>query len=227
MSNFLPLYVRHILTETDWSTHEITVYSALLEKGAMDLSRVSLETNIGTSSVQYALKKLHERQMVTKFLWNGKPKWKAKDIDALRRWFKGQTQQLQVNEEAVGRFIDQYDFRPDGSIPCVEIHEGLKAVRKALEDLAGRASATTVLVIAQGAPLLEEAYAALRGKGIGVTVLPMGEGEERAALHVVGDAVFAVHAEGAGPVALSFEYPQMAGLLRGMFQCLWSASGNG
>jgi sugar-specific transcriptional regulator TrmB len=252
MSNFLPLGIRHMLEQTDWNPHEIIVYSTLLEKGAMDLSRIALETNIGTSSVQYALKKLHERQMVTKFMMNSKPRWKAKELDALRRWFKGRTQQFRMNEEAVQHFIDQYDFHPDGSTPSVEFHEGMKAVKRSLEEIGNRCSSNKILAVAllhkemntELLQFMQNGYADGYAKGMDIRVLAAGdvaivghnicrvhEGELRTAMQlsegtnvllvIADNTVFTMHCDEKGMSSIMMEYPQMAVMLRGMFECLW------
>ena len=237
MSNFLPLAIRHILGQTEWNPHEITVYSTLLEKGAMDLSRIALETNIGTSSVQYALKRLHARHMVTKFLMNSKPRWKAKELDALRRWFKGQTQQFRMNEEAVQHFIDQYDFNPNTCTPTVEFREGMKAVKKSLQGIGERSVSKEMLVIAlfdeeMNAELLQfmrQEYAFLRtNTGIEIKMLTATHMRKamqlsdsaKAVLHIIDDMVYVMHFDKGDPSSVLMEYPQMAAVLRGMFQCL-------
>ena len=147
MSNYLPLGIRHILEQTGWTPHEIGVYSVLLEKGAMSLSTISLEANIGVSSTQYTLKGLHEKKMVKKFLMNSKPRWKACDIDALRKWVKGYAQQFEKNEDAVQHFIDQYDFNPTGNTASVEYFEGSKAVQKSLLKIGKRCKSGEILVV--------------------------------------------------------------------------------
>lgn len=249
MSNFLPLGIRRMLEQTDWNPHEIIVYSTLLEKGAMDLSRIALETNIGTSSVQYALKRLHERQMVTKFLMNAKPRWKAKELEALRRWFKGHTQQFQMNEEAVQHFINQYDFHPDAFTPNVEFHEGIKAIKRSLEELGKRCFSNEIVAIAllhkgMNAELLkfmQDGYASGRAQGMNIRILSAGdvaigshgrisEGRLREAMRlttenvvlvIVDNTVFTMHCDQKGMSSIMMEYPQMAAMMRGIFECLW------
>jgi sugar-specific transcriptional regulator TrmB len=254
MSNFLPLVVRHILELMAWSSHEINVYSVLLEKGSMTLSRVAFETNLGTSSVQYALKKLHGRKMVTKFLLNSQPRWKAKELDALRKWFKGQSHQFHMNEVAIQQFIDQYDFHPDGSTPSVEFHEGMKAVKKSLEEIGNRCTSNKILAISllhkgMNAELLEfiqNGYATGLAKGMDIRILAAGDAmtgrsirrfdevrlreamqlsdNTNALLVVADDTVYAMHCDKKGMSSTMMEYPQMAGILRGMFECLWDAN---
>lgn len=255
MSNFLPLGIRHMLEQTDWNPHEIVVYSTLLEKGAMDLSRIALETNIGTSSVQYALKRLHARQMVTKFMMNSKPRWKAKELDALRRWFKGHTQQFQMHEEAVQHFIDQYDFHPEGSTPSVEFHEGMRAVKKSFEEIGNRCVSNRILAVAvlhegMNAELLQfmqDGYNSGLAKGMEIKTLLAGDvalsghgicrinedrlreamqlPEETNIVLVIGDnTVCTMHCDQKGMSSILMEYPQMAVMLRGMFESLWHAN---
>lgn len=244
-----------MLEQTDWNPHEIIVYSTLLEKGAMDLSRIALETNIGTSSVQYALRKLHERQMVTKFMMNSKPRWKAKELDALRRWFKGRTQQFRLNEEAVQHFIDQYDFHPDGSTPSVEFHEGMRAVKRSLEEIGKRCASNKILAIAllrkgMNTELLQfmrDGHVSGLAKGMDIRILAAGDvalagrgicriheaqlreamqlPEDTNVLLVIADnTVFTMHCDQKGMSSTMMEYPQMAVMLRGVFECLWRDS---
>lgn len=256
MSNFLPLVVRHILELTSWSPHEITVYSLLLEKGSMNLSRIAFESNLGTSSVQYALKKLHGRKMVTKFMLNAQPRWKAKELDALRKWFKGQSQQFYMNEIAIQQFINQYDFHPDGSTPNVEFHEGVKAVKRSLDEIGKKCLSNKVLAISllrkgMNADLLQfmqNGYTAALARGLDIRILAAGDGitgrgiryidetcmraamqlpDDTNALMVIFDnTVYAMHCDGTGTCSTMMEYPQMAGVLRGVFEYMWNVSGH-
>ena len=257
MSNFLPLGIRSLLEKTEWNPHEIVVYSALLEKGAMDLSRIAHETNIATSSVQYALGQLRERQLVTKFLMNGKPRWKAKAVQALLRWFKGHTQQFMMQEEAVRHFIDQYDFNPAVTTPIVEFREGMKSMKRALQEIAESCASKKMLVVAllhkelnaELLQYLQEACASLRAREVDVRMLVAGDAmitgadtcrleaeRMRDALHLssgtstilllVDDTVYAMHCDQQGPCSALMRYPQLANLLRGMFECLWLGDGH-
>lgn len=187
MSNYLPLGIRHILEQTGWTPHEIGVYSILLEKGAMNLSTIAFEANIGVSSVQYTLRGLHEKKMVKKFLMNSKPRWKACDIDALRKWVKGYSRQFENNEATVQHFIDQYDFNPTGNTANVEFFEGSKAVQKSLLKIGGLCRSGEMLVVMSftaGADpekigFLIQEYASLReNRSVRVKILVCGDGAE-------------------------------------------------
>lgn len=250
MSNFLPLGIRHILEQTEWVPHEISVYSVLIEKGAMDLTRISLEANIGVSSVQYALRRLHAKKMVKKFLTNSKPRWKANDIDRLRQWIKGYVQQFQRHEDAAQHFIDQYDFSPDGDTAHVEFYEGIKAVQQSLRKIGEHCDSKEVLAIVsleydahpELIQFMQNEYAYLRTKkGIRVKMLVAGSRNEscnavcdvqhliqfiapctNVVIHIVDDDLYIVHLAEQGPCAFTINHQPMAAILRLMFQCLWT-----
>ena len=147
MNNHLPLCIRHILEQTGWTQHEVSVYSSLLEKGAMDLSRISTETNIGVSSVQYALRKIHSRKMVKKCIVNRKPRWKAQGVHAMYNWLIEYSEQFRRNEETVQDFISQYDFDCGEITANVEFFEGTKAVQASLTNLRKKCLSTEVFVV--------------------------------------------------------------------------------
>ena len=94
MSNYLPLIVRDTLLKTGWTENELAVYSVLLEKGAMNLTDMSSETNIPVSTIQYALKKLSLKKMLSKTLLNGKPLYMVSNIEQLKKWMKGYNKQF-------------------------------------------------------------------------------------------------------------------------------------
>ncbi len=135
MSNYLPLIVRNALLKTDWSENEIAAYSALLEKGAMGLTDLSTETGISVSTLQYIIKKLTLKKMLTKNLVNGKPVYLVSDVDKLRKWVKGYTKQFETLQNTVSKFVEQYDFNPQMYTPKVRFYEGIKGVKQSYKKL--------------------------------------------------------------------------------------------
>lgn len=130
MSNYLPLMVREILIQTDWTENEIAAYSALLEKGAMGLTDLASETSISISTLQHSIKKLMLKKMIQKSLINGKPVYSAADIDQLKKWSKGYLKKYQQFENIIENFVDQYDFNPQMYTPKVRLYEGEKGVKQ-------------------------------------------------------------------------------------------------
>ena len=108
MSNYLPLIVRDTLMKTGWNENEIAVYSTLLEKGSMILTDLSEETSIPVSTLQYVLKKLSLKKMLSKTVMNGKPLYSVLNIEQLKKWMKGYTKQFHQFEETISKFIDQW-----------------------------------------------------------------------------------------------------------------------
>jgi len=135
MSNYLPLGIRTILLRTGWTENETAVYSTLLEKGVMSLTTLSQETAIGTSTVQYALKQLLYKKMLTKTLVNNKPTYAASNIAQLRKWAKGFAQQFKDYELTMMEFIEQYDFHPQIFISSMKFYEGLAGVKQSYRDM--------------------------------------------------------------------------------------------
>lgn len=135
MSNYLPLIVRDVLTKTGWTENELAVYSTLLEKGAMNLTDLSQETSIAISSLQYVLKKLGIKKMISKSMMNEKPLYAAANVEQLRKWTKGFCKQYLQFEDVVGKFIDQYDFNPQIYTPKVRFYEGVKGVKQLFRNI--------------------------------------------------------------------------------------------
>ena len=135
MSNFLPLGIRNILEKTDWSENEILVYSALLEKGAMDLSTISQETGLAISTVQYSIKQLLGKKMLSKTIVNEKPNYLVSDIEKLKKWIKGFTKQFDHYTENVEKFVEQYDFNPQMTTSKVRFYEGYRGVKQAYKQM--------------------------------------------------------------------------------------------
>ena len=135
MSNYLPLIVRDTLMKTGWNENEIAVYSTLLEKGSMILTDLSEETSIPVSTLQYVLKKLSLKKMLSKTVMNGKPLYSVLNIEQLKKWMKGYTKQFHQFEETISKFIDQYDFNPQIYTPKVQFFEGSKGVKQSYRQI--------------------------------------------------------------------------------------------
>ena len=157
MSNFLPLQIRNILERTGWTDNETLVYSALLEKGSMDLTTISHETSIAISSLQYVLKKLISKKMIRKSLRNGKPLYAAANPEMLRKWTKGYVKQFLHFEETMQNFIDQYDFSPQVFTSKVRFYEGQKGIKKSYRQMVKECSSGEIVSVYSMTDLEHEA----------------------------------------------------------------------
>lgn len=135
MSNYLPLIVRKILLETGWNENELAVYSALLEKGAMSLTDLSHETSIPISTLQYVLKKLSLKKMISKTMMNEKPLYTVSNVDQLKKWMKGYLKKFEQFQDTIDKFIDQYDFNPELYTPKIRFYEGTKGVKQSYRQM--------------------------------------------------------------------------------------------
>lgn len=135
MSNYLPLIIRDILTQTNWNENEISTYSLLLEKGAMNLTDLSQESGIGIPTMQYVIKKLLAKKMITKMVVNDKPLYMVSNVDQMRKWIKGYSKKFMQFEETIGKFIDQYDFNPEMYTPKIRFYEGTKGVKQSYRQM--------------------------------------------------------------------------------------------
>ncbi len=162
MSNYLPLMVREILSKTGWSENEIAAYSALLEKGAMGLKELSNETSISASTLQYVIKQLLLKKMLSKNYVNKKPVYFASDIIQLRKWVKGVSKQYETYKNTVDKFVDQYDFSPQMYTPKVRFYEGIKGVKQSyrtiLEECNGMEMRTMFAIDESGKSELEDFF---------------------------------------------------------------------
>lgn len=248
MSQLLPLGIRHILQQTGWTAHEVTVYSTLLEQGAMDLKHIAHTTSVQKSSIQYAIKQLHQRKVIRKFLINGVPHWKVHDVTALRRWISIHTEQFQEYEAAVQSFIDQYDGNSDKYAGHVECHEGTNAVKRALLAL-GRAAQTkemfAVLLVDREEhegciALLQQLYIKLKtDHRITVKVLaatdeslelpiakikPLpkkGSDTQTIAMHIIGSTVQVMQVQNQKLSAITIDEHATASMMHFLFRTLW------
>lgn len=135
MSNYLPLAIRKILENTGWTLNEIAVYSALLQKGGMDLTTVSYETGIAISTLQGVIKSLLLKKMINKTMINDKPVYTISNIDALQKWTKGFAKQFEHYENQMQNFIHQYDFNPQIFASKVRFYEGHKGVQQSYRQM--------------------------------------------------------------------------------------------
>ncbi len=135
MSNYLPLSVRKILSNTEWNDNEISVYSSLLEKGQMNISELSSETCIPVSTLQSVIKKLVSKQMISKNEVNNKPVYVVSDINQLRRWLKGYNKRFLEYQNSITAFVSQYDFNPNIETPKIRLFQGFRAVKRSYYNL--------------------------------------------------------------------------------------------
>ena len=146
MSNYLPLGIRNILQKTGWTENEISVYSTLIERGPMDLTTISRETNMGISTIQYVLKKLISKKMLSKTTVNGKPTYAVSDVDKLRKWAKGYVKQFEHFEDTVRKFIDQYSCNPTSFTSSkIRFYEGGSGVKQSYRDMAEECDQTEMV----------------------------------------------------------------------------------
>lgn len=130
MPNNLPLMIREILSQTGWDTKEIEVYSVLLSKGGMNLTDIAQETQMPVSSVQYTLKKLASKKVITKIVLNDHPLYTVTDLELLRHIVKHHISKYEQYDQIMLNFIEQYDFSPDVYRPKgIRFYEGIKGVK--------------------------------------------------------------------------------------------------
>jgi guanidinoacetate N-methyltransferase len=127
--------IRDILSKTGWTENEIAIYSTLLEKGAMDLTNISSEASIGKSTLQYTLKQLSMKKMISKSRLNNKPIYSVSDLGQLKKWVRAFVKQFQQYQESMESFIAQYDFNPKAFTPKLRMYEGHKGVRQSYRDI--------------------------------------------------------------------------------------------
>lgn len=135
MPNHLPLAIRKILRETGWLENEIVIYSELLEKGAMDLTTISHETGIGISTIQYAIKQLLAKKMLTKTMTNSKPFYSVSNIDGLKKWVSSYVNHFKQYQETVNEFVDQHDFDPKTYTSKIRFYEGYQGVKQSYRQM--------------------------------------------------------------------------------------------
>jgi len=135
MSNYIPLGIRKILSKTGWTDNEVGVYSVLLEKGAMDLTTISHETGVSLSTLQYSVKQLLAKKMLSKSLINNKPFYSVSNVEQLKKWMKGFVKQFKDYGDSVNQFVDQYDFNPKVFTSKVKFYEGYKGVKQSYRDM--------------------------------------------------------------------------------------------
>lgn len=135
MSNYLPLSVRKILQETGWLENEIAVYASLLDKGAMDLTTISQETSIGISTIQYAIKQLLAKKVITKTMINAKPRYAVSDVGNLKKWVSNYIGHFKQYQETVNEFVEQYDFDPKTFTSKIRFYEGYRGVKQSYRQM--------------------------------------------------------------------------------------------
>jgi len=135
MPNYLPLGIRKILKDTGWLENEINVYSALLERGEMDLTTIAQETGIGISTIQYTLKQLLYKKMLNKKIINNKPHYLVSTVDTLKVWVKNYITQFVQYESSVESFINQYEFTPKTFTSKVRFYEGYRGVKQSYRQM--------------------------------------------------------------------------------------------
>jgi len=137
MVSALPNSIELYLTEAGFTPTEMLALTHLLEGTGLTLRELAAKTGKSTGVLDQATKKLLRKNILSRDIVNGAPKYALSSLDAVAQWIKLDLRQkrdmLQRKEQNFDAFLSS--LKKEQSRPTMEYFEGLHGLKNAYNRL--------------------------------------------------------------------------------------------